>query len=246
MSTKRLTTVEFVEKARKIHGDLYDYRYVEYVRSHSKVHIIDPDHGSFWITPNAHLCGQGNPIRGREACDAKRRIGLNRFVERARAQHGDLYDYSQVSYINVDTKVTIIDPDYGPFEQTPYQHANIGSGHPMRPNRRSETDFDHIIPLSIVMCSKDRRLRDEFQKNRPLVLLLQSDANIRSVSPKANKSKHDYVEINGKLLRASSLRNNYDVISYLIRQHLGIDPLGIIEEDRSYIKTALNLFGPVA
>ena len=36
--------------------------------------------------------------------------------------HGDLYDYSKVQYINSQTKVLIIDPEFGEFWQTPCSH----------------------------------------------------------------------------------------------------------------------------
>ena len=37
MGNVRLTTEEFIEKARKIHGDEYDYSKVEYINNHTKV-----------------------------------------------------------------------------------------------------------------------------------------------------------------------------------------------------------------
>lgn len=46
--SKKLTTEEFIEKARKIHGNKYDYSKVVYVNSQTKVCIICPIHGEFW------------------------------------------------------------------------------------------------------------------------------------------------------------------------------------------------------
>lgn len=59
---KKLTTEEFIEKARKVHVDKYDYSKVEYVNNLTKVCIICPKHGEFWQTPNNHLSGKGCPI----------------------------------------------------------------------------------------------------------------------------------------------------------------------------------------
>jgi hypothetical protein len=56
---KRLTTEEFIEKARKVHGDKYDYSKAEYVNSVIKVCIICPIHGEFWQNPNSHMNGVG-------------------------------------------------------------------------------------------------------------------------------------------------------------------------------------------
>jgi len=37
---KALTTEEFIERAKKAHGDKYDYSLVEYKNAHIKVNII--------------------------------------------------------------------------------------------------------------------------------------------------------------------------------------------------------------
>ena len=42
---RKLTTEEFVEKAKKIHGDKYDYSKVEYKSGKNKVCIICLKHG---------------------------------------------------------------------------------------------------------------------------------------------------------------------------------------------------------
>ena len=48
MGKKKTTTEEFIERARKVHGDKYDYSKVEYINSRTKVCIICPEHGEFW------------------------------------------------------------------------------------------------------------------------------------------------------------------------------------------------------
>ena len=46
------------------------------------------------------------------------------FVEKSIKVHGDKYNYSLVEYKNIDTKVKIICPIHGVFEQTPQHHLN--------------------------------------------------------------------------------------------------------------------------
>lgn len=58
---KRLCVNEFVSRAKKVHGDKYDYSKVEYINCATKVCIICPQHGEFWQTPNCHLNGHGCP-----------------------------------------------------------------------------------------------------------------------------------------------------------------------------------------
>lgn len=55
------TTESFIEKARKVHGDKYDYSLVQYVHSKIPVKIICPKHGIFEQKPVNHLVGKGCP-----------------------------------------------------------------------------------------------------------------------------------------------------------------------------------------
>lgn len=49
----------FIEKAKKIHGEKYNYQKVDYKNSQEKVIIICKIHGEFKQTPNSHLQGSG-------------------------------------------------------------------------------------------------------------------------------------------------------------------------------------------
>ena len=51
------------------------------------------------------------------------------FISKAIAVHGEKYDYSKVEYVNTLTKVTIICPIHGVFEQRPKVHLG-GCGCP--------------------------------------------------------------------------------------------------------------------
>ena len=66
------TTEEFIDLARKTHGDRYDYSETVYTRSLEKVTIICPKHGKFEQKPSGHIrSGYGCPSckssRGEEA-----------------------------------------------------------------------------------------------------------------------------------------------------------------------------------
>lgn len=57
-----LTTKEFIEKAKKIHGNKYDYSESIYGGTKNPIKIICPKHGEFYQTPNDHLNGKGCPM----------------------------------------------------------------------------------------------------------------------------------------------------------------------------------------
>ena len=64
----------FMDRARMVHGNKYDYSKVDYKRSDEKVEIVCPVHGSFYQTPHSHLVlAQGCPKCAAIAGGVKRR-----------------------------------------------------------------------------------------------------------------------------------------------------------------------------
>ena len=115
---------EFIEKARKIHGDKYDYSKVEYIKNDIEVCIICPKHGEFWQTPANHLQGNGCRKCSCEKTHDKQRKSTEQFIKDAKRIHGDKYDYSKVEYKGNKINVKIICPTHGEFEQSPGSHLN--------------------------------------------------------------------------------------------------------------------------
>ncbi len=124
---KKHSTESFVEKARAVHSDCYDYSQVGYEGAHTPVTIICPRHGAFMQSPSNHFAGKGCPECGvLSAADARRKT-TEQFIAAATSIHGDRYDYSLVAYEGSAAKVSIICTEHGPFEQTPSEHL-VGSG----------------------------------------------------------------------------------------------------------------------
>jgi hypothetical protein len=124
---KKLTTEEFIIKAKSIHGDKYDYSITNYVNSYSKIKITCPEHENFEQTPNSHLNGSGCYKCGVENRSEKQRMVNEDFICKANLVYGDKYDYSLVEYFNNKTKIKIICSKHGVFEIKPNDHLN-GSG----------------------------------------------------------------------------------------------------------------------
>lgn len=120
---KRSSLEEFIDKAREVHGDKYDYSKVEYINSWTKVCIICSEHGEFYQTPMAHLNGQGCP-----KC-LGRGLSQDEIISKFKAVHNDKYDYSKVKFTRVKDKVCIICPEHGEFWKTPEKHI-MGQGCP--------------------------------------------------------------------------------------------------------------------
>ncbi|WP_305021624.1 hypothetical protein [Hymenobacter cheonanensis] len=124
-----LTQEQFLAKAAAIHGSRYDYSQAVYQGGKQKVQINCPDHGHFNQQPSNHLHGQGCPRCRHSKISAAVRHTLDKFIVRARAAHGDKYNYSQTVYINCKLKVDIICPEHGKFSQEADSHIN-GTGCP--------------------------------------------------------------------------------------------------------------------
>lgn len=114
---QRMTQEIFIQKAKEIHGDKYDYSKTKYINSNTKICIICPEHGEFWQTAGNHLSGHGC-----DKCGGTSTNTLEDFIQKAKSAHGEKYDYSKVEYINNNTKVCIICPKHGEFWQTPDKH----------------------------------------------------------------------------------------------------------------------------
>lgn len=114
------TTETFIAKAKEVHGDYFDYSAVKYLNSKEKVTIGCPHHGAFKQAPSAHL--QGNTCR--KCIDESKALTTEQFVQRSRAIHGDVYDYSLTEYLQQGKHVTIICPRHGEFSQKAQSHLD--------------------------------------------------------------------------------------------------------------------------
>jgi len=124
---KKMTKDNFIEKAKKIHGDKYLYCYVDYKNNKSKIKIICKNHGEFIQTPSEHLIGKGCFKCGVEHISNLKTKTFENFLLQSKNIHGNRYDYSNVNYINRRAAVEIICEKHGSFFQTPKNHLK-GSG----------------------------------------------------------------------------------------------------------------------
>ncbi|AUR98468.1 hypothetical protein NVP1251O_37 [Vibrio phage 1.251.O._10N.261.55.E5] len=112
-----LTTEEFVEKAREVHGDLFDYGGVIYESNKTKILIKCPEHGVFEQTPNSHLLGNACA-----KCSGKHQHTTDEFTGKANDIHEGSYTYERAVYVSNKVKLTITCAEHGDFEQTPDSH----------------------------------------------------------------------------------------------------------------------------
>jgi hypothetical protein len=117
-------TEMFIEKAKSIHGDKYDYSKVSYVDSITDVIIVCPTHGDFKQRPTNHI----NVKNGCDKCRLTIKDTTETFIIKAKKIYGDTYNYSKVEYVDSKTDVIIICPKHGEFIKTPANHLNVNQG----------------------------------------------------------------------------------------------------------------------
>jgi hypothetical protein len=140
---KTLTTEEFIQRARKVHGDKYDYSKVEYKDAETHICIICPKHGEFIQTPHSHIRGQKCP----KCAIENKAHTTDWFIEKAKLIHGDKYDYTKVKYVNNREKVEIVCKKHGAFFQRPETHL-AGSICPICSNESRQNSLEYYIQLS--------------------------------------------------------------------------------------------------
>ena len=168
---KKKTTEEFINDARKVHGDKYDYSKVEYVNNRTKVCIICPEHGEFWQTSGNHIQGNGCPKCRNEANGERLRTSLLDFLKRARYAHGDKYDYSKVKYVGTKSKVCIVCPEHGEFWQEAKSHTN-GIGCPKCSGKYAPTTEEWITSAREVHKGKYDYSKVNYMNNHTKVCII--------------------------------------------------------------------------
>ncbi len=146
---RRLTKFrDFLIKAQKVHGDKYDYSKVKYEKSHTKIEIICPAHGSFYQDAYSHI--RKTKPAGCPYCSGNAKLTTEEFVKRSKEVYGDKFDYSETVYINEKTLIKIICPKHGPFYQRMDHHLNGKYGCPeCKKEEEKEIAFNNFILSSI-------------------------------------------------------------------------------------------------
>lgn len=137
-STKRKTTMQFVNEVAPIHNYKYNYERVNYTNSNTKVEIGCPIHGSFWQTPAHHL-KYGCPL-----CGDTRKTKESVIIA-AQKVHGTFYNYDEIIYINNKIKIKVGCPIHGSFWIRPENHIQQKQGCPICSKTKKLTTNEFIF-----------------------------------------------------------------------------------------------------
>jgi predicted nucleic acid-binding Zn-ribbon protein len=141
VTTKLLTTDEFIKKAIKKHKGKYTYNHCNYIGAKHDVIITCPKHGDFVQNANSHLNGRGCP-----KCSKQRfRFMTNEEREQCfRKIHGDKYEYDWDTYIKNRLPMNMFCKKHGLFQQSPSKHL-FGEGCPKCKRSRLEEEIEQFL-----------------------------------------------------------------------------------------------------
>ena len=123
MPKRRLTTEDFIKRAKQVHGNKYDYSEAIYSSFKNKIKIKCNEHGFFYPVATRHLKGVGC----RKCSSRSHMRTTEQFINECKEIHGDKYDYSETEYNYSYEKVKIRCKEHGFFYQIAGSHLQ-GNG----------------------------------------------------------------------------------------------------------------------
>lgn len=216
---KKLTPEEFVNRAKSVHGDKYEYANTEYFGSTTKVFIKCITHGEFSIAPYAHLSGVGCA-----KCSGKKKKTTESFIEDAKAVHGDKFDYSKVVYKNSKVPVLVTCSKGHTTAVIPNNHLR-GFGCSVCNGKNLRTTEEFIINATSVHGDKyDYSLSNYVSSQENITIVCKEHGPFSQIAhshengqgcPKCagkNKTTEDFLE---EAVRLHGGKYNYSLVKYV-------------------------------
>lgn len=139
--TRLLPTESIITRARSKHKGRYDYSRLVYTGYDNKVTIGCSIHGFFEQRVSDHLKGNGCPKCADTGVSLRHRDALEVVIEKAKVEHGDLYEYSRFVYDGSSNKSIVTCKVHGDFLQKVGDHIK-GHGCPKCIGRISKPELE--------------------------------------------------------------------------------------------------------
>lgn len=153
INSRKISTAEFIRRAKRIYGETYDYSGVKYLSAKEPVKLRCSLHGSFEVTPDAHTGSKrvGCVKCSRRKYSESKTLTTSEFISRCYAVHGTTYDYSETKYTASREKVQIKCKKHGIFSQNANKHLS-GQGCPHCVTLGYKTNIPGFV---YILCSED-------------------------------------------------------------------------------------------
>lgn len=218
---KTLTQEEFIKKANAVHNNFYDYTISIYNGCRTKIKIICPVHGEFEQVPYYHLQGSKCPKCANFSSSKKRKKPIEVFIKKSNIIHNHKYDYSLVEYKNNTSKIKIICPIHGEFEQMPVKHLNKKQGCPMCRESQGEKEIAKLLTEINISFERQKRFDgcrninplpfDFYIPSKNVILEFQGRQHYETVEIFGNDL--EYIQNNDNLKKEYCIKNNIQLLT---------------------------------
>lgn len=226
---KRITTEEFIIKAKITHNEKYDYSVSTYTTARDKIKILCHKHGIFHQKPHDHLYGRG----------CKKCVGLNsktnsEFIEESIKLFGDRFEYGKINYISSQRHLTLICKKHGEFKVTPNNHLSKKQGCPICRESKGEKKISEVLDEMGIQYKREKTFNDCIGKKRKLPfdfylpnqnLIIEYDGRHHFEMVDVFGGENGFIEIqrNDKIKNRFLINNNINLIRISYRQYKNIN-----------------------
>lgn len=229
----------FIEKAKIIHYNKFNYDKSTFVNVKTKIIITCPVHGDFEQVPSEHLSGYGC-----KKCGNNTKYSTEEFVSKAREIHRNKFGYQYVIYESSKNKIKIECPFHGLFEQRPTSHlkgqgcpkCNLPKGEQRIINHLEKLNLSYVTQFTFEDCIHIKPLPFDFAVTKDSVKYLiefHGEQHYESVNYGKHKTDLDYRKRMDKIKMAYALSNNIpfleipytaiDRVEELVNKFLGFE-----------------------
>jgi len=116
--SKRLSNEDWILKAKKVHGDKFDYSKTNYVNAREKITIICPNHGEQIMLPHYHIKGYGCPVCGKQMINVNNKLTQQEFLEIIKSKNIPNVSFEKTQYTGKRNSVIVTCNIHGDYETT--------------------------------------------------------------------------------------------------------------------------------
>ena len=167
---KRLSTEQWINLAKEVHGDKYNYSITMYSTAKTKLKIICPTHGEQEMLPHHHIRGYGCGKCGKEQINISngKQLSQQQFLEKVSNLQG--LDFSNSTYKNKRSNITVRCIIHGDYT-TKAEMILKGCGCPKCKSSKGEdiietwllkNSISYITQKTFEGCSYKRLLKFDF------------------------------------------------------------------------------------
>ena len=221
----KLDLDDFLVRAKKIHGDKYNYSKVHFNNVMEKVCIICPEHGEFWQSPNDHLNGKKNCPKCSHRSYKKT---TEEFIKESKNKFGDKFIYDKVSYERKDKPVCIICPEHGEFWQTPHNHIGQKQGCPFCKESHLSKEIKNILLENKILFEQEKTFKwlkykkslylDFYLPHKNIVIECQGEQHFKNFRWEKNDEKLIKRQLRDKIKKELCEEHNLKMLYFSFKK----------------------------